>query len=215
MSRMTVYNVKNREDIDRKPGSGKKAVLDLKAIREALEGNSLKSLRSHVVDMGVGPATLQRTVKKMGEKSLVRMDLHRCKGILNNIKKALAGCVIVFSDEKTFTVDPVRNCRNDHYVGFRDINVSARTLTMTKHPSSAMTLGSVASNGEKLPVIWFPTGYCLTGPGFWPKNLWPPYSPDCNPLDNAVCPYETILGMSENESDRDKFAVEFKLSSLP
>ncbi len=191
-------------------------------------------------------STLAWTVKDMDGKSLVRVErqfmsvsvrqnhLHRCQGLLNNLKSAPANRVIIFSDEKTCTVDPVRNRQNDHYLTFGDVDESVRTLATTKHPASVMSLGFVASDGQKMPLIWFQTGYRLTGTGyvkiltdklvpwvrrtypdgnvvlqqdgvpahtskaaqmclanqadildFWPKTMWPPYSPDANPLDYA------------------------------
>ena len=38
-----------------------------------------------------------------------------------------------------------------------------RYVTTTKHPAYAMMLGVVASNGEKMPPVWFKGGYRLTG----------------------------------------------------
>lgn len=131
-------------------------------------------------------------------------------------------------------VDPVRNCQNDWYISFGKVDEDMRMITTTKHPSSVMSLGSVASNGLVAPLMWFPHGYQLTAVNyikdmasnlipwvkanfsgipviyqqdgvpahtalrsqdflkskadimaFWPKDMWPPYSPDVNPLDYA------------------------------
>jgi len=241
VSRATVYNVRDKETVDRKQGSGRKAVLDHQEVKRTIEEAPLKSMRSHAKDMGVSEATVRRAVKKLGGKSLVRVErplltpkmkethLQRCQALLNNLKKAPANRVIIFSDEKSWTVDPVRNRKNDRYLSFGDVNESIRTLSTTKHPASAMSLGFVASNGLKAPLIWFKTGFRLTAAEyikvledkflpwvrtnfpdgnvvlqqdgapahtanvtqkwlqenipFWPKNLWPPYSPDANPLD--------------------------------
>ena len=38
----------------------------------------------------------------------------------------------------------------------------ARYVTTTKNPASVMMLGVVASNGEKIPPLWFKAGYRLT-----------------------------------------------------
>ena len=155
--------------------------------------------------------------------------LHCCKTPLHDLKHAKAGQVIIFSDEKTWTVDPVQNCQNDRYLSFGDVDEAVCTLTTTKHPTSVMSLGFVASDGKAPPLHWFPTEYRLTGVDyikvlednfllwvrdnypdmnvifqqdgtpantskkaqewleanipFWPKEFWPPYSPDANPLD--------------------------------
>ncbi|QQP53945.1 Uncharacterized protein FKW44_006602, partial [Caligus rogercresseyi] len=68
----------------------------------------------------------------------------------------------------TWTVDPVRNRRNDRYLSFGDVDEMVRTLTTTKHPASVISLGFVASNGRPLtaadyieiPWVWenFPGG---------------------------------------------------------
>ena len=34
-----------------------------------------------------------------------------------------------------------------------------RNVSITKHPASVMMLGVVASNGEKMSLVWFPRGY--------------------------------------------------------
>ena len=38
-----------------------------------------------------------------------------------------------------------------------------RYVTTTKHSASVIMLGVVASNGEKMPPVWFKGGYRLTG----------------------------------------------------
>ncbi|QQP48999.1 Putative transposable element [Caligus rogercresseyi] len=120
--------------------------------------------------------------------------------------------VVFFSDEKTFTVDPVYNKQNDRVICFGNVSNVIRSVSKTQHPASVMMLGIVASTGDKMPPIWFPTGYRLTGADylellktkqdgapahtckavqdwmetnmkFWPKTMWPPQSPDLNPLD--------------------------------
>ncbi len=193
------------------------------------------------MDLETSEASVRHTVKKLGGKSLVRVErpiltdrmkethLHRCQALLYNLKKACANQVIIFSDEKTWTVNPVRNRRNDRYLCFGDVDESVRTLSTTKHPASVMSLGFMASNGIAAPLIWFPARLRLTAADylkvlqdkflpwvrttfpdgnvvfqqdgapahsakivqkwlgenlqFWPKDMWPPYSPDANPLD--------------------------------
>ncbi|QQP51100.1 Putative transposable element, partial [Caligus rogercresseyi] len=149
----------------------------------------------------VDPSTVSKAVKAAD----LRLD--RCRRILSDLKHN--------GDRKTFTVDPVYNKQNDRVICFGN----------TKHPASVMMLGIVASTGDKMPPIWFPTGYRLTGADylellktkitkksgkssyvfqqdgapahtckavqdwmetnmkFWPKTMWPPQSPDLNPLD--------------------------------
>ena len=68
-----------------------------------------------------------------------------------------------FSDEKMFTIDPVRNRQNERYVCFPNYKVADedKFLEKTKHPASLMMLGVVASTGEVCPPVWFPAGYRL------------------------------------------------------
>ena len=157
--------------------------------------------------------------------------LERGKRLLNDLKNH-GNRIVVFSDEKTFTVDPVVNKQNDCIVSFGQDTSELRNVSTTKHPASVMMLGVVASNGEKMPPVWFPRGYRLTAAAykdvlvtkilpwvrkitrnenyvfqqdgththtvkivqewlgsnmnFWPKDFWPPQSPDLNPLDYSV-----------------------------
>eukprot|EP00095_Tigriopus_kingsejongensis_P010887 maker-scaffold86_size395752-snap-gene-2.34 protein:Tk10887 transcript:maker-scaffold86_size395752-snap-gene-2.34-mRNA-1 annotation:"conserved hypothetical protein" len=64
VSRTTVYAVKQRNDIDRKPGSGKTPALDKNVIKTAIEADPLKSLRKHAADMNVAPSTMSMTVQR-------------------------------------------------------------------------------------------------------------------------------------------------------
>lgn len=254
VSRTTVYSIKKRMDdgegVNRRAGSGRKSVVDRDSLRDAIQSSPSTSMRQHARRLVVGGATVRRAVAKMGGKSLVRVErplltpairakrLERCQSLMNDLKSAPAGRVIIFSDEKTWTVDPVRNRRNDRYLSLGEVDESVRTLSTTKHPASVMSLGFIASNGAVMPLIWFPTGYRLTARdyedklanmlvpwisntfdmssvtvvlqqdgapahtsnrvqgflheqnfSFWPKNMWPPYSPDVNPLDYAFWPH--------------------------
>ncbi|QQP56069.1 Putative transposable element [Caligus rogercresseyi] len=152
-----------KDNIERKRGSGSKAKVDLQVIKKALEAEPLKSMRAHAKDMGISHTTISlvRVERPLLTERIKAVHLQRCQALLNNLKSATAGRVIIFSDEKTWTVDPVRNRRNDRYLSFGKIDKSARTLTTTKHPASAMSLGFVASNGIAAPLIWFPTGFRL------------------------------------------------------
>lgn len=61
--------------------------------------------------------------------------------------------IVIFSDEKTFTVDLVMNKQDGCVVSFSQDVSEIRYMSMTKHPASMMMLGIMASNEEKiLPV---------------------------------------------------------------
>ena len=84
---------------------------------------------------------------------MIQKRLERSTHLLNNIKNH-GNQILVFSDEKTFTVDPVFNKQNDHIVTFgKDISEICKVST-TKHSASVMMLSVVASNGEKMLPVW-------------------------------------------------------------
>ena len=116
---------------------------------------------------------MRRAVAKLGATSCVIVErplitpairakyLERCQMLVNDLKFAPAGRVSIFPDEKTWTVDHVRNRRNGRYE-FLGKRTSARTLSKMKHPASIILLAFVASNGAVMPLIWFLSGYQLT-----------------------------------------------------
>ncbi len=243
----TKHHLDSGDSLDRRPGSGAKSKVDLMTVRAAAEAAPSKSMTDHAQGLGVHHSTVSRNIKKAGEKSLMVVEkpiltqkirsehLQHCKGLLNNLKSAPANRVIIFSDEKTWTVDPVRNHQNDWYIAFGPVEDDANVILTTKHPASIMSLGFMASSGKPMPLIWFLTGYRLTAAGyidvleskflpwvhqyfpdgnvvlqqdgapthmakrtqdfleanmkFWPKTMWPPYSPNANPLDFSFWPH--------------------------
>ena len=84
---------------------------------------------------------------------MIQKCLERRICFLNDMKNH-GNQILVFSDEKRFTVDPVFNKQNDCVATFgKDISEICKAST-TKHPASVMMLGVVASNGEKMPPVW-------------------------------------------------------------
>ena len=61
--------------------------------------------------------------------------LEHCKVLVNDLKFAPMDLVIIFSNEKTWMVDPVRSRRNDIYLYLGEEDESARTLSKTKTSS--------------------------------------------------------------------------------
>lgn len=68
VSLTNVYEVRGSDDLERKSGSGRKRVLDLDAVKVAVEADPTKSLRSHANDMGAARATFHKAVKQLGEE---------------------------------------------------------------------------------------------------------------------------------------------------
>eukprot|EP00095_Tigriopus_kingsejongensis_P008388 snap_masked-scaffold9_size846264-processed-gene-2.1 protein:Tk08388 transcript:snap_masked-scaffold9_size846264-processed-gene-2.1-mRNA-1 annotation:"Calmodulin" len=82
--------------------------------------------------------------------------LDRCKKIITFLKKKPADQVLIFSDEKIFTVDAVSNSRTTSYIAKRpeDVHPCVRYQGRSKHPAGAMMLGVVGSYGKAFPPIW-------------------------------------------------------------
>lgn len=105
--RLTVYKVKSNNDVARKAGSGRKAILDPNVITAAVEANLLKSLRDQAKEIEVPKSTIHDAFKNLGGKSLERLErpfltphvkeVHRqhCQA-LNNLKSINANRIIIF-----------------------------------------------------------------------------------------------------------------------
>lgn len=256
ISRTTVYNVKNKlkifGSIHRRPGSGSKRAARtpslINKVKRRIQSNPSRSLRKMALELKTSLTTVRRIVKndlKMKSRAKVKVPLltekqkasrkERAQALLNNLKHAQANRTIFFTDEKNFTVDAVANRRNDRWIGDdpRIIPDNVKYVNSTKNPASAMMFGLVASDGQKMPPVYIPSGvkvntetyieilnskvkpwinlhypdgnYVFQQDGapphtskktqawlkdhlvaFFPKDMWPPQSPDLNPLDYSV-----------------------------
>ena len=81
--------------------------------------------------------------------------LELSKLLVNDLKSAPVDWVIIYSDEKAWIVDLVRNRKNNLYLSLGVKDESARTLSKTKHRASVMSLSFVASNGAIVALILF------------------------------------------------------------
>ncbi len=114
-----------------------------------------KSAMSRVVRSDLGMKS-RAVTKVQGLTALQRKKRHeRSKFLLNRLKKG-QGKVLIFSDEKIFTVDAVSNSRATRYIAKRpeDVAPSIRFIGKTKHLASAMMLGVVGSDGKAFPPYW-------------------------------------------------------------
>jgi len=253
--RQTVYNIKKRLETrgstERKPGSGRPVSVVtsgfVKQIKQRIKRNPARTMRGMARELGVDEKSVRKAVKLSGARSLARTKrflltetlkasrLARAKKILSMLKKNSP--VILFTDEKYFTVDPVSNSRHDRYISDKHVSEvpdRVRFAPQTKHPSQVMMFGLVSSDGKKMDPVFLDSGlrldsklyiekvlqpyvlpwiqanypdpeeYVFMQDGapchtsnmtqkwlkehlkFWPKDVWPPSSPDLNPLDFSI-----------------------------
>lgn len=173
VSRMTVYRVAKRlsdgESLKDRQRDGRPRVVKTKSIKKAFQRDPTLKMTHLAKKRGISESTVRRAVKIEGGKSfkLVKKPLltpgtkqkrlDRAKLLLNNLKNH-GNRVVIFSDEKTFTVDPVMNKQNDRVVSFGQDVSEYRYVSTTKHPATVMMLGVVASNGLKMPPHLVPNG---------------------------------------------------------
>lgn len=178
VSRHMVYNCKKRfketGDARRKHGGGRprtKNTPDLrKAIKAKVKRNPRRSLRRLAKDHDVSRKTISNCVKDLSLRSRVvpvkhlitnscqKKRLERCHKILNILKHPMRGLdrIILFSDEKLFTVDSSTNRRNDRYLATSKRSDIVRFRT--KHPARVMVFGLVASDGKVMPPVFIDAG---------------------------------------------------------
>jgi hypothetical protein len=275
--RRTIFRVKKyleeRGHVRQQPGSGRKPTVVssklISTIKSRIQRNPIRSMRGMAKDLKVSEWTIRNIVKtKLGARSLARtkrcllserlktLRLERSKKILQILKKKTP--IILFSDEKYFTVDPVCNSRNNRYITkkrSKDVPHSIRSVQKSKHPAQIMMFGLVASNGKKMPPIFLESGFrmgakeyldriliphvkpwiqsnfsdndyivfmqdgapCHTAKTvqkwlfenvpYWPKEVWPPSSPDLNPLDFSIWAYVQARACAQQHPNIDSLKV--------
>eukprot|EP00095_Tigriopus_kingsejongensis_P010660 snap_masked-scaffold627_size122700-processed-gene-0.20 protein:Tk10660 transcript:snap_masked-scaffold627_size122700-processed-gene-0.20-mRNA-1 annotation:"hypothetical protein AND_001302" len=79
----------------------------------------------------------------------------RCKILLNRLKRG-SKHVLIFSDEKIFTIDAVSNSRSLRYIAQtpEDVKPVIKFTGRTKHLASALMLGIVGSDGKAFLPVW-------------------------------------------------------------
>ena len=142
-------------------------------IKKAFEDDPALKMTKLLKRKKISVATVFRAVKSEEGKSLrhlkkpllsaamLQKHQEQCHHLLNDFK-SYGNWIIIFSDEKTFTVDLVMNKQNKHVASFgKDIS-EVCNVSATKHLASVIMLGVMVSNGEKMPPVWFDIGYRLT-----------------------------------------------------
>ena len=171
VSRMLVHRVASRlrdgEPLKGRPRTCTPRAVKKETIRKAFENDPTLKMTRLTRKKKIYVSTVRRAVKIEGGKSLKRVKkplltaamkqkhLERGNSLLTDLKNH-GNQIVIFSDEKMFTVDPVANKLNDSIVSF------SQDVSTTKRPASVMMFGVVAANGEKMSSVWFPRGYRLT-----------------------------------------------------
>ena len=273
ISHATIFNIKKRLKVDghvkRKSGSGAATTVStpslVSKIKYRIRTNPVRTMRGMARELGVSEHTVRNVVKKkLGARSLARtkkfllserlkaLRVERCNKLLAILKKKKQ--VILFSDEKYFSVDQVSNSRTDRFITnlrLEDVPDHVRAVQKAKHPAQIMMFGLVASNGLKMPPVFMAKGMrmgskeyleevliphvkpwidanfpdatnvvfmqdgapCHTSKvvqkwlseniNFWPKDVWPPSSPDLNPLDFSIWAYVQAKSCDQQHPNLD------------
>ena len=85
--------------------------------------------------------------------------LERPKRLVSALKKKHT--IIVFSDAKMSTIDPVSNTRTDRFIALKkieDVLENVKFKFTIKHPAGIMVFEAVASNGLKMPPVFIKAG---------------------------------------------------------
>ena len=178
--RSTVYRIidkfKATGSTQRQSGQGRPRSIRtpqaVKAVRDRIRRNPVRSLRKMSKDMEISTTTMRRIIKDdIGARSrareakqLIARDakdkrLERCRKLMNRLKRGAQ--IILYSDEKVFTDDQVSSSRTDRYISklpASDVPHNVRFVSKTKHPASVMVFGLVASDGKKMPPVFIPNG---------------------------------------------------------
>ncbi len=137
-------------------------------------------MRKLADDMSMSRSSMANLVKAVGlrcKTALIRHEIlpGQMERRLARAKKLLAwrrraqnkNKVILYSDEKQFTVEQYINRKNDRWLlppGPRGDEV--RTFNMRKNPSSIMVFGAVASDGSVIDPIIFPPKTTVSSPTY-------------------------------------------------
>ena len=129
---MSVHRVASRlrysKTLKDRPRTGRPRVVKTETIRKAFENDSTLEMTRLARKKKISVSTLRRAVKIEGGKSSKRVRilcyiaaamkqsrLERGNRLLNDLKNH-GNWIVIFSDEWTFTVDPVVNKQNDRIV---------------------------------------------------------------------------------------------------
>ena len=160
----------------RKPGSGRPRIARtsnvIKSVRAKIARNPVRSIRKLAVEANISERSMRRVIKDdLHASSRARVKRHlitkrvkelrvsRSKRLLSVLKKGKI--IILFSDEKLFSIDAVSNSRTDRFISAKkleDVPEKVKFSFQTKHPAGVMIFGLMASNGLKMPPVFIDAG---------------------------------------------------------
>ena len=175
----TVYRIKKSVQDgpkQRKPGSGgprfARTPNVIKSVRAKIARNPVRSIRKLSKEANISEKSMRRIIKEdLHASSRARVKRHlitervkelrvtRSKRLLSLLKKEKM--IILFSDEKLFSIDAVSNSRTDRFISpkkLEDVPEKVKFKFQTKHPAGVMMFGLVASNGLKMPPVFIDAG---------------------------------------------------------
>lgn len=185
VARSFVYSVKNdvadvgaEQAIDRKVRDAPRPVRSVELrdrVAERVREDPQVSIRELSRSTGIARSSMQRLVQEDLDLTSYRMKrpqaisdagrhrrADRCRLLLNRLKGPDAGKVIIFSDEKFWTVEKAFNRQNDRFLApsgdSSSVSEEHRVMPRQQHAKGAMFLGVVASDGRIAPPIWVPAG---------------------------------------------------------
>ncbi len=173
-SRTTVTNVRDygveRKEYERARGTRTPDLVE--QVERAVSTNPNTSVRALARESGVSEASMRRLVKEdlsmrsyamqerpaLSEETRCRRE-ERARGLLNRIKRVDAGLILLFSDEKWFTLAQYHNRRNTKVVLPQGEAFDERRVHgVSQRPAGVMFLGVVASDGRVGPPIFVDPG---------------------------------------------------------
>ncbi|EYC39473.1 hypothetical protein Y032_0655g1201 [Ancylostoma ceylanicum] len=139
---------------------------NIKKVRDKVRRNPARSVRRFSKEMGISRSSMMRIVKDyLKLKAYKRNKCHfltedakkkrkdRCQKLLRRIQGGLHR-LIVFTDEKVFTVEQAFNKQNDRVYARSQPNCPVERRS---HPKSVMVFAGITADG-KTPLIFVPQG---------------------------------------------------------
>ncbi len=149
-------------------------------VRQKIAEDPHTSIGALAGETGTAPSTMRRLVEEeIGCHSYAiqrrqvltddsrRKRRERCAAMINDLKRRHAGKVILFQDEKFFTLAQYHNRRNSKVIVPKSDDFDDRRIIgVAQRPAGVMFFGVVASNGLVAPPIFVDPGLKINAPAY-------------------------------------------------